>query len=458
MRLAEKIIFFVCLIPATLYAGSFDEIPLNRAIAHRNHVAVLQLLLHGTDPFINGKDGRSAIDLALGTDPAIKNDVINSRNYLRGGETPLMRTAFDGNARLAQQLMLNGADLFLEKVDGATAFDFAIWSPDEEIKKVVLFPLEFGNKISIKDDQIDESSQERRRFFRIRDSQWSFNVLRQKQDDDYGVTQNNLLLEFKFADVQVVSLNLRSGYLRLRPAESSSWGTSIELFPAMWIDHDRINSSRAQLDIDKHITDEKQKSSLLDPHYGLIIDSNSDNSLIFQFRIPKFWGLDLYCTVKISAPDLSDKIVAHVLMTINNDKGPTLSERKYEMFMFGILSSMHIDENRFDAHSARISKNGNNIQFSQGESFGEQEHARFIQLVGGNSYYDSGLLGRISKNNPSVSIENVDAKDAKGAKMPIHSKGNVSITACQDDDNIAFWFSTSAIPTFFRYSIVAEKP
>lgn len=441
-------------VSGSLFASDQDLI---NAVITQDTGSIQDALASGADPVKT----YSALDLALllGDQDSVKR-IVNYTYPHSGGETPLIRSVFKKDYGQIDALMANGADLFKSKHDGAGPVDFALWANDFAVVYKVLYPTKFYSNTAITQDG---------RYHEITGTNWKYKIVRQEESSNEGVTQNNLLFEMKYTDdanPELISLNLRSGYIRFRShvgetGRVSSWGTSVQLFPTMYL----ANSNRVQLDIDSPPTGQEgtyvRTHSLLSPDYDFSI-SSAEGAAIISFKVQNFWGVDHFCHLKIPAPDqVSKKVVAHVINTTRETayltELDTSDGHKFERFNMVALSSMSVSAKEWDTRLATSSNSegSKNHQFSPEKNgvFLSEEHSNKISLMGGSSEY----RGAPKNNMPTMTIKNMIAKSIRGNNVATHAMGYKTETTNPDHDNICFWMSTTDIPTYYRYTIEATK-
>lgn len=97
-----------------------------------------KLLANGASPLQPNPLDDTAVDFAiLSNDQEIQDLVLNYPNPKSGGITPLMAAINKQRPAMVRKLLDNGANPLAENKDRETAIDFAISSPNREIKKLI---------------------------------------------------------------------------------------------------------------------------------------------------------------------------------------------------------------------------------------------------------------------------------------------------------------------------------
>jgi hypothetical protein len=211
---------------------------------------------------------------------------------------------------------------------------------------------------------------------------------------------------------QCVALHLDSGYLRLVPDPSSSWGTSVVIVPSFW--------SRGRL------------------HQGIRLRASrsvADDDLIVTVS-GKRGGLAIEGEVRVRPP-ADGSIRAEV--RIRTSGRPRLDDRHGEAFKPVMLSSMRVSEDHWDARHALAGADAVLIPDSGRLATARGPVDRFA-LVGGTSSH--------KRRAPTIEV-------LLDRPMPVN--GWVTPTSDPDDDNIGIWAASDIVLTEWGYTLVARS-
>ncbi len=213
---------------------------------------------------------------------------------------------------------------------------------------------------------------------------------------------------------QHAALHLDSSYFRLCPSPDSGWGTSAVLLPALW-SHGQLFQGAA-----------------------VAVDWMAEGSSL----ILRAWGrvalLDVDLEVRLSPPaggHLSAQVSARATGEAH------LDPREGEAFRLVTLSSMRIDDRRWDARSA----------YADSRTFALDKPGWVVDARSGLLARQYGLVGGTSdwkRNAPTVEVA-LDRPRVVG--------GWLSRSGDPNGDNVSFWCATPTVAREWSYTIRAWR-
>ena len=217
---------------------------------------------------------------------------------------------------------------------------------------------------------------------------------------------------------QYIALHLDSSYLRMIPSENTGWGTSICILPIFWESGELYQGTTIDVST-------STSNNIISIAFSGTIKTTANNELTSNG------------TIDISPPEnnvISAKISIKTTGSISLD--PNQGNESYK---FGFLSSMKIDENKWDSNEAVIDSSTTYSIPNATESNWILEPitpASSIQLTGGSNNWKT--------NAPTIKIELLTPTTAYPAGW---------ITASDDpnDDNTALWFGTDTMINSIEY-------
>lgn len=218
---------------------------------------------------------------------------------------------------------------------------------------------------------------------------------------------------------QVAALHRDSGYFRLNYGHGSAWGTSVVLLPTVWKKGAKRPAQGAPITVEPGETD------------------GDDLLLAFSGSIA---GLQVQGRLRLSPPE---RDLSSVLVTVFVQGDVALDEaRPYDGFKPVMLSSMHIDADRWDAKSA----------FVESRTFPIPDRKWIIQPpITGSTFGLRGGVSRWQRRGPAPTIEITlnQARTITGWVDPTPSRN-------PNEDNIALWASATEILRAWEYRITAK--
>ena len=226
---------------------------------------------------------------------------------------------------------------------------------------------------------------------------------------------------------QYGALHTDSSYLRLNYGPTSSWGTSIILFPAFW--------------------KKENKSSKYYQGAPIIFKARPDfisGALIISFD-GKNQGLTANGLLTIEPPD-NIKLKASVEIQTQITPSFELDTKNHpdEAFKPAFLSSMRISQNYWDAHNAVIDNQNYEIPF---ENFilNAPINSNMFGLEGGLSQWQAE-----NQNFPAISASII-------LDRAMNIQGFVTASNNPNDDNVGLWAAVDTVLNEWGYDIIVSE-
>jgi hypothetical protein len=231
----------------------------------------------------------------------------------------------------------------------------------------------------------------------------------------WSITRRGDILEVGYGSgshfPQFAALHTTSSFLRLSEGPGCSWGTSIILFPALWIDgryHQGSHIAVAWM---------LESPDLLISFSGAISTLRVHGQLRLHPPNPDFIG---------------GSVEVHTFGSVRLDRRPG------EAFKPAVLSSMHVSPDRWDAKSAEAGSQSFQLPL-QGWIVEPSITARSFGLTGGSSMWKT--------NAPTVEIALNQSREIAGWKMR---------SADPNDDNLSLWAAADHVLDAWQYTFAAR--
>lgn len=246
----------------------------------------------------------------------------------------------------------------------------------------------------------------------------------------WRVTQegNDLRIAFGMSPLfpQYASLDLGSGYFRLNYGPSSNFGTSVILFPALWTTPAICPPAGycQGAKVTMHTEHEDGAAQVIEIEGSVA-------------------GLQVTAEIRLSRPSMN-AISAHVAVAAQGDV--QLVPKPGETYKLVMLSSMHISDAQWDAHSAYTKGEDHTYPLPVGTSdfiVRDPVQAKTFGLMGGTSSWKA--------NAPTIEVT------LDGATPPCKVLGFVTQSSDPSDENVGFWCAAEQQVRSWSYIISASS-
>lgn len=228
---------------------------------------------------------------------------------------------------------------------------------------------------------------------------------------------------------QYAALHLESGYFRMNYGSGSTWGTSVVLLPSFFEKGRPYKTQGA-------------------PVSAFWFGDGADLVIALSAVIGQSSQLTVSGTVRLSPPE-PGSIRAAVSMSASGTV--ELADRPGEAFQPVMLSSMHLDADRWDARSAYVGGAVVPIPDSDDNKWILQPTATGT-VFGLNGGLCDGLTHPGGPEmHPTIEVSLEDPQE-------LFIGGWLAKSSDENDDNVGFWAGSDELLTSWTYSIVAKAP